>query len=422
MCTIWLTAVRPSAATTGKPSLLREPSPVNGFGFRSLTEKSAWARSRLEEVITPAPTRVTPPCPHFAECGGCQWQHMAYSEQLKWKSSIVAGQLRHLGGVVRARDIAPIVAPGAPYGYRNRMTFHVVGGRAGLYRLRSKEQIPVSACLLLAPDLADLYGRLGALSGVHEVTLRLGVTTGERAVLIRGQSTRPRRRMGSFGCSPGRAEIRARDRAALSSTRKWQAFASGSPDLPSSRSTRPAPNRLSNWCKAALQPSGSDTLLDAYAGVGLFAATVGKSAGRVIAVESSGVALADLRHNLEEAGVAEQQVVRGRFEEVAPATSWSLAVCDPPRTGLGQPGVRPGSRGGPRRIAYVSCDPASLARDTRLLDSAGYRLGQGDSRRPLSPNLPRRDRGGVRAQVGRLRQRASERVGRGSPARFRVWG
>ncbi len=297
---------------------------------------------------------------------------MAYDEQLKWKSSIVAGQLRHLGGVSEP-DIAPIVVPGAPYGYRNRMTFHVVGGRAGLYRLRSKEQIPVSACLLLAPELADLYGRLGPLTGVHEVTLRLGVMTGERAALIRGRAPD---HAGEWGASVIRLAGRRFEpvvgppliheevggvRFRITGPAFFQVNTAGA-------------RSLVDLVKDALQPSGSDTLLDAYAGVGLFAATVGRSAGRVIAVESSGVALADLRHNLEEAGVANHQVVRGRFEEVAPATSWSLAVCDPPRTGLGERGVTSLVSGGPRRIAYVSCDPASLARDTRLLDSAGYRL------------------------------------------------
>ena len=78
-------------------------------------EKNNWARANLEEVLKQSPARVAPPCPHFVECGGCQWQYMAYAEQLKWKSSIVAGQLRHLGGMVEP-EMAPIVPSKAPYG------------------------------------------------------------------------------------------------------------------------------------------------------------------------------------------------------------------------------------------------------------------------------------------------------------------
>ncbi len=337
-----------------------------------VSESGTWARAHLEEVLTPAPARVPPPCPHFADCGGCQWQYMTYAEQLKWKSSIVAGQLRHLGGVSDP-EVAPIVASSAPYGYRNRMTFHVESGLPALYRHRSKQLVPISACLLLVAGLAELYDRLGDLSGVHELTLRIGTTSGERVVLIRGRI-------------PEQAAEWAASVVRLAGRRFEPVI--GPPYIHEEvagirfRITGPAffqvntvgAESLVELVRDALQPSGSDTLLDAYAGVGLFAATVGTLAGRVIAVESSGVALADLRHNLSEAGVPNHEVVRGRFEEVAPGTSWSLAVCDPPRTGLKTQGVSAIVAGGPRRIAYVSCDPASLARDTRLLDGVGYRL------------------------------------------------
>lgn len=335
-------------------------------------EKSNWARADLEEVLTQASARVTPPCPHFNACGGCQWQYMSYDEQLKWKSSIVAGQLRHIGGESEP-DIAPIVASSSPFGYRNRMTFHVENGDPGLYRHRTEHLVPISACLLLVPALGELYDGLGDLSGVHEVTLRIGVASGERMVLIRGRIPEQASRWAAsvvrlagrrfepvIGAPYVHDEV-AGVRFRISGPAFFQINTAGA-------------ESLVELVTDALQPSGSDTLLDAYAGVGLFAATVGKSAGRVIAVESSGVALADLRHNLSEAGVSNQEVIRGRFEEVTPAISWSLAVCDPPRTGLGEQGVSAVRAGGPRRIAYVSCDPASLARDTRLLVAAGYRL------------------------------------------------
>jgi 23S rRNA (uracil1939-C5)-methyltransferase len=336
------------------------------------TEKKSWARADLEEVLSPVATRVVPPCPHFDDCGGCQWQHMTYAEQLNWKSAIVGGQLRHLGGVVEP-EIAPIVKSSESFGYRNRMTFHVGNGRPGLYRHRSRQLVPISACLLLVPGLAELYDRLGDLSGVDEITLRMGVNTGERAVLIRGRIPEQAagwkasvvrlagRRFEPVMGPPYVHEVVGGVRFRITGPAFFQVNTAGA-------------ETLAELVGNALQPSGSDKLLDAYAGVGLFSATVGKSAGRVIAVESNGVALGDLRHNLSEAGIANHEVVRGRFEEVAPATSWSVAVCDPPRTGLGERGVAAVVGGAPQRIAYVSCDPASLARDTRLLDEAGYRM------------------------------------------------
>jgi 23S rRNA (uracil1939-C5)-methyltransferase len=337
-------------------------------------DKGAWARADLEEVLTSVPGRVAPPCPHFAECGGCQWQHMTHAEQLRWKSSIVAGQLRHLGGVADP-EIAPIVAPGGPVAYRNRMTFHVQDGHPGLYRHHSNQQVPITACLLLVPGLTELYEQLGPLPGVNELTLRMGVRTGERAVLIRGRL--PEQAEG-WGVSVVRLAGR-RFEPVIGPPRIHEEVAGVRFQI-----TGPAffqvntdgAEALVGLVHNALQPTSSDTMLDAYAGVGLFAATVGTSAGRVIAVESSGQARADLRHNLSEAGVSNQEIVRGRFEELVPAGSWDLAVCDPPRSGLGEAGVASLTAGRPRRIAYVSCDPASLARDTRLLDAAGYRLAK----------------------------------------------
>jgi 23S rRNA (uracil1939-C5)-methyltransferase len=125
----------------------------------------------------------------------------------------------------------------------------------------------------------------------------------------------------------------------------------------------------------ALDPGPDDTLLDAYAGVGLFAATVGTAAGRVLAVESGRSSTEDLVHNLGQAGI-DAAVARGRVERILRESgeAWDLAVCDPPRRGLGAEGVAAIVAGGPRAIAYVSCDPAALARDTRLLADTGYRF------------------------------------------------
>jgi 23S rRNA (uracil1939-C5)-methyltransferase len=297
---------------------------------------------------------------------------MSYSEQLRWKSSTVAGQLAHLGGVTGA-ELLPIMAPGEPFRYRNRMTFHVRDGVPGLYRYRSKDQISVVSCLLLRPELEQLYGMLGPLTGVSEVTLRIGVTTGERMVLVKGSVPD---HAGTWGVAvvglagrrfepiigpPRIHEDVGGVRFRITGPAFFQVNTAGA-------------EALVDLVGEALQPGPGDTLLDAYAGVGLFSATVGRPAARVIAVESSGLAAADLRHNLGEAGVSRSDIIRARFEDAASLGRWDLAVLDPPRSGLGVSGVAAVAAGEPRRIAYASCDPASLARDCMLLQEAGYGL------------------------------------------------
>ncbi|HAX82453.1 MAG TPA: hypothetical protein DCY40_07805, partial [Actinobacteria bacterium] len=123
----------------------------------------------------------------------------------------------------------------------------------------------------------------------------------------------------------------------------------------------------------ALVPQPGETMLDAYAGGGLFGLTVGKAAAGVIAVESDPLAVGDLRHNGTAASV-EPRVVAAPFASAQIGGRWDVAVVDPPRDGLGAAGVEAVTRGRPRAIAYVSCDPASLARDCRTLAETGYRL------------------------------------------------
>ena len=93
--------------------------------------KKRFERGRLIAVTEPSPNRVDPPCRHFGTCGGCAWQHADYESQLEWKASTVAGQLRHLGGIDQV-DVRPILAPGEPYHYRNRIDLHVDRGRPAL--------------------------------------------------------------------------------------------------------------------------------------------------------------------------------------------------------------------------------------------------------------------------------------------------
>jgi 23S rRNA (uracil1939-C5)-methyltransferase len=125
-----------------------------------------------------------------------------------------------------------------------------------------------------------------------------------------------------------------------------------------------------------LEVDRTDRLLDGYAGVGLFAATIGVRAGSVLCVEADERALADLEHNLEQAAVPAPDIVVAPFEEVADDETWTVAVVDPPRSGLRRAGVDVVVGPEPRAIAYVSCDPAGLARDTRYLAEAGYTLAR----------------------------------------------
>ena len=333
-------------------------------------DKGAWGRVELRSVEDPSPHRVRPPCIHFGTCGGCHWQFADHATQLDWKRSIVAGQLRHLGRLADP-DVRATVAPSGPYGYRNRMDFSVDAGRPALFRGRSKSLVPIEHCWLLEPALADLFDRLGPLDGVERLTVRVGAATGEALVVLTGEvppqaadwgASVVRRHHDGYEAiigDPWISEEVTDHRFRISADAFFQ----------NSTSAAAALVRLVH---EALQPGDDDVLLDGYAGGGLFSVALAGSVARVVAVESNPLAADDLRFNT--AGKDNVEVVKSRMERLRPDDPWTVAVVDPPRAGLGEEGVRAVTATMPRTLVYVSCDPASLARDAKALAGHGYDL------------------------------------------------
>jgi 23S rRNA (uracil1939-C5)-methyltransferase len=334
-------------------------------------DKGAWARVTLHQILERSPQRVTPPCRHFASCGGCQWQYADYPAQLEWLQSIVAGQLSHLAGLDDP-PVAPTVAPGPPYGYRNRMDFSVTDGTLALNQRGTHNLVPITECLLLHPNLAVVFDKVGDLERVRGVTLRTSVTSGEVLAVVRGKVPDTAK---SWGCAVSRRD-RTGVHAVIGSGEIHETVAGMRLRITGDgffQNNTAGAETLVSLVDDALVPEHDDVMLDGYAGGGLFGATLGREAATVIAVESNSLAVFDLRHNLAAADI-DHEIVREPFESAELPGSWDIAVVDPPREGLRREGVAAVTRGNPRAIAYVSCDPASLARDTRLLGEAGYTL------------------------------------------------
>ncbi len=340
---------------------------------RVAKDGGSWARAELVEVRSPSPDRVDPLCPHATRCGGCQWQHATYEAQRAWKHNTVVTQLQHIGKIAEP-PVSDVVAPGPPFGYRNRMDFRVHDGRPAMHRARSHEMVPLEVCKLLDPQLAAVFGRLQNLHGVEQFVLRAGTNTGDMLMIVKGKipdhaedwdvalaQLEGKTVTGVGGPARITEEING-TRFRITGNAFFQNNTHGA-------------EALVGLVRAALEPEAIDTLLDAYAGVGLFGAGLGSEVGRVIAVESNRVAATDLQRNLKAAGV-DHRVIRGKMEKVAGHLDEyaDLAIADPPRTGLGEAGIAAVTATSPRRLAYVSCDPASLARDAALLAGDGYQL------------------------------------------------
>ncbi|MGA0878918.1 MAG: class I SAM-dependent RNA methyltransferase [Ilumatobacteraceae bacterium] len=301
-----------------------------------------YARAAVVDVIEPHRQRVDPPCPYVAQgCGGCDLQHASLALQWDIKCAIVVESLTRLGKivapVVRPFGTGPAAADGSLADRAKRLTVRVVGdasGRPGFRRRSSHDVVAIDHCLA-ADDGVNLHLVDLRLDPGYEAILR-GETTSVMHVNIEGV------------------------RFSLSSGSFFQSSVAAAEDLV--RAVREALGDPAEWV--------AGPVVDAYGGVGLFSATVVPPDRESIMIEVSGSACGDARVNL---GDRRARIVEGPLETWAPESA-AAVIADPPRDGLRTAGASVLAATGAPIIVLVSCDPASLGRDARLLGEAGYRF------------------------------------------------
>lgn len=302
-------------------------------------ERKNFARGQVIEVLEPSPDRTAPRCPHFGfdahACGGCHWQHIDYAAQLRFKRDIVRDQLRRPGKVEDAPVRETIPSP-AVWAYRNHAQFSVTpDGRVGFQAARSHRVIPIDECHVVQPEI---------LAWLQ--TNRRVADSANRRMSIRTPHT----------------EFHIRDAVFhVSADSFFQVNTS-------------LIEPLIDQVLSRLERRADQTIVDAYCGVGLFSRFIAPQAGRVIGIESSRSAMADARVNL--AAFDQIELLTGAVEDVLPRLDVPIdaIVVDPPRAGCA-PAVLQAVIDRPiDRVVYVSCDPATLARDVRVLLDHGYAL------------------------------------------------
>ncbi|MFC4586925.1 class I SAM-dependent RNA methyltransferase [Sphaerisporangium corydalis] len=345
-------------------------------------ETTRFLRADAIEILDPSPDRVTPPCPYAGpgRCGGCDWQHASLAAQRRFKAGVVAEQLQRLAGIEIKVDVEEV--PGAPngLGWRSRVQFAVTpDGVPGLRRHRSHEIEPIDGCLIAGPEVERIGVERGNWRGGSSVEA-IATSTGERAVVVSPKSHRTVA-VPDLGAEAavlvdeGRGHARAvRGRAALNERvgdREFQVTGSGFWQV---HPGAPATLLEAVLEFAAVRPG--DWALDLYCGVGLFAAGLADGVGpegAVLGIESEARAVQDARHNLRD--LPQARVERGRVEDALDRLGVERAdvvVADPPRTGLGREVVNRIAGLDATRIVYVSCDPATLARDLSWFAERGY--------------------------------------------------
>lgn len=363
-----------------------------------------FVRANLVRVLTPAPLRASPPCPYFANCGGCQWQHLEYASQLHWKREILQELLVRVGKLHEVPVSAP-AAPTGPWEYRSRAQFKVViGGRLhiGFHQGETHRIVDIDRCPLLDarlngvlrtlrhmrdPGLQTLFPRLreiwvGVGSGSGEVVACLFARTQDRAairllfhrirdeerglqgvVLLDGDPRQHPRVVDRHG-QGAITEVVGPHRFRVDATAFFQVNGL-------------AAEMLTRRVMEAAALTGTERVLDLYCGVGTFTVPLACLAREVMGIEASGAAAADAVHNLQANGVTGARVVQAQVEQVLPSLAqeapWDLVVLDPPRQGCSRRVLEAIIGMTIPRAIYVSCDPSTLARDLGILVSSGYR-------------------------------------------------
>ena len=368
-------------------------------------ERPTFARARLLQVVEPSGDRVTAPCPFVDLCGGCPWAHLSREAQLKEKRDNVVGSLVRIAHMdaARAEDlVAPVERPGDDWGYRNKVELGISsrGGKAlvGMHAAGDAGIVKVDRCPLFDTKsqkaVKAVSGALSYLANSHGLEVeRVGIRASRRTkdleialwtptgafpraqvAKVLGDAAKASSVVRVLTKGPQKAR-RVTGVERLSGKGSWEELIAGQRMLLSAPSffqvNTVGAERLVQLVLDGLRPKEDDEAMDLYCGAGTFTLPLARACGFVSAVESYGPAVRDLRRNLERSGLDNVDAIGGDAGREFPDTDADVIVVDPPRAGLSADVVRQLSEQPARAIAYVSCDPATLARDLARFEEIG---------------------------------------------------
>lgn len=342
----------------GRVTFVPRSAPGDTVRVRLTKETKSFARGLIVDIVRPSPQRVLPPCPYFvAGCGGCQWQHVERAGQLAAKHAIVTGALRHLPGLV----VEDVLDPAPAYGWRRRARFHGAHGLVGLYEHGSHTLIRLQHCPQLEPELEPTLKELNALRPPEGEVALLRGHTGEIVVGVEHAWRGAAKLVGRAGIV---GVVAGNDTYGTTVIEIEPGLFGGPWDF--AQASRTGNAKLVEVARAALGASSStrNRLLELHAGAGNFTRTFVADSWDVLASDAVAPAKPITGARFE-AGAAEAVLARatGPFDAI---------VLDPPRTGAleAMAGI---AKHAPAVVVYISCDPATLARDAAKLVEAGYR-------------------------------------------------
>ena len=394
----------------GKKVFIPYTIPGEQVAFEVTRSQKRLDWGRVVEVITPSPVRRPAPCPYFGDCGGCQWQHMEDQAQTGFKEKLFRETLDRLGGI-RTDRIKPIIGAPHPFHYRSRITLHKRGGAWGFFTERSDRVVDIDNCLISAPKINEI------LKALREIPIRLEALQVEIAVCPSDSGAmvhiRPEKPVSAgrrkdlpraFAGLPGIKILMVEDPRGVADR-----YAGGKSEPRGLRFHLPSPAgkgsaltldflpgvffqvnweqniRLVELLLERVREIGTGlNTLELHGGAGNFTVPVAAAGHTAFSIEQNKRAVFNARKNLERNNIEGVELQAGDTAEVLKTLEnsgrkFDLLITDPPRGGI-KSEMESLLRLKIPHILYVSCDPATLARDLKTLEQGGYDL---ESAQPL---------------------------------------
>ena len=380
------------ARIDGKATFVPFTIPGETVEVKIIEEKKNFQRAELEQVLSASPDRTDPPCPYFFKCGGCAYQHIGYPRQLELKRQVVKESLKRIGGI--DIEVNPVLGMEDPWRYRNKVEWHT-GSKAsehtmGYYLNDSRVLMGIDSCLLISQEMQDYSNyikdhldELNIPDGC-EIIIRQSSANQEMMLIFGGAGSREinfakmlnyKEVASIYSVEAGVAQLHYGEQVLTDKiiNRKYQI----SP-LAFFQVNHQQTEKMMEIVKEYAQLGSNDTVLDAYCGTGSIALSLAGSARKVIGVESFKPAIRDAKRNAFKNKITNCKFIKGTCEKIVPdlEEQFDVVILDPPRTGCKPELIEALIKKTAKRIVYVSCNPATLARDLALLVKAGYNVAE----------------------------------------------
>ncbi|NLB87703.1 MAG: 23S rRNA (uracil(1939)-C(5))-methyltransferase RlmD [Syntrophomonadaceae bacterium] len=376
------------ARIEGKATFIPFAIPGETVEVEIMEKKKNYNRARLLEVIESSPHRKEPLCPHYYECGGCSYQHVAYDYQLKLKREVVQNNISRIGKL--DVTVNPVIASPQEYRYRNKVTWHFDNGRLGYYQAGTNNLLEIRTCKLISEKMEQVTNSIKEympelpLTQNSNLIVRESSPNNEIMVVVTNLGKKIHKSLVkkmadqidslivTYQGKNGYETIWGNDKLIEQVNKVNISLSPGA----FFQVNHQQMERIIAILQDYLDLKKDETLLDAYCGAGSIALALASKVKEVVGIENYSPAIDDAILNARENALPNYEFIAGACETILPKLNkrFDKVIVDPPRSGLKKEVIEAIAKVNPKKIAYVSCNPATLARDLAIFKELNYQI------------------------------------------------